>query len=403
MDSRTCVELATDGERNFVGQLIDQTFAAVVNKRTTDFASYSRQINGAQHAREIFRGAHPVSLAHGHLKHLADRSLDYHVTWKTDGVRCLLVLTEKVGCFLVDRNDRVYRLYGGNPHAFDEHLHTSIRGCTIFDAEIVEYRTPGNFLLFVFDVMLANGDSIVNLPLAKRLGVIQTRYTRYTDRHIDLREIIIRQTYDVLTAHTMTLVNKSFYPIAMLKRFCDMMNAIGWHGSDGMLFVSMVRTYRAREDDGTYKYKRPEDITSDFYVRLSWVDPSSSPPRGSSTPDSVRLRRSSNGGDVYVPLRPTDPTLCVSLCCINEGQHVVRHTQRETDGQRVAAWCSMENGIAECRFDTGRERFDPVKLRTDKQRANSVRTVDANMASIRDPVLLDDIAGIIAGVAPAAG
>ncbi|KAJ6255070.1 mRNA-capping enzyme [Anaeramoeba flamelloides] len=78
-----------------------------------------------------FPGSHPVSLDALNMRYLSDSN--YYVTWKADGVRCMLLIISGA-CFLVDRNFKFYNVYLSFPGVIE----------TLLDGEMVLEKIKKN-------------------------------------------------------------------------------------------------------------------------------------------------------------------------------------------------------------------------------------------------------------------
>lgn len=129
-----------------------------------------------------FPGAQPVSFSRQHLIEL--QNVDYFMCEKTDGIRCLMFLTEinyngqpTEAQFLIDRkNDYYYIPYESLhiPHQAD--LGGYHRG-TILDGELVRQTLPGGrgsrLAYLIFDLLAIDGENVTAKPFDKRLSRVE--------------------------------------------------------------------------------------------------------------------------------------------------------------------------------------------------------------------------------------
>src|SRR5688572_661799 len=119
----------------------------------------------------LFPGSIPVSLMRSDIKdNLYYGSQQYLVTYKTDGIRCLLFLTicsEQKLCFWMDRGGRYYLFpYISFPNSW-------FNG-TILDCELIKCNNedPNSFSLQIFDVITIAGKSVKQYELITRLTLV---------------------------------------------------------------------------------------------------------------------------------------------------------------------------------------------------------------------------------------
>ena len=141
-----------------------------------------------------FPGAQPVSFARRHLQEL--EKVDYYVAEKTDGIRCLLFLTQIYNeqgptemQFLIDRKNDYYGIRQGylhipppNPEHFSnqkarpEYIIQQWHLGTILDGELVRQKLPDGkeqLTYLIFDLMALDSKSIAERPYDTRIGKLR--------------------------------------------------------------------------------------------------------------------------------------------------------------------------------------------------------------------------------------
>ena len=146
-----------------------------------------------------FPGAQPVSFARRHLTELKQH--DYFMCEKTDGVRCLLYLSEihlngapAEAYFLIDRKNDYYYIPGDSLHIPRPGDFASYHRGTLLDGELVLQQpknAPKRLSYLIFDCLAIDGESVMHRPFDKRLARI--------DEHINkpLRTLAKQYPQDV--------------------------------------------------------------------------------------------------------------------------------------------------------------------------------------------------------------
>ena len=136
-----------------------------------------------------FPGSQPVSLARDNVAELKRR--EYHVTWKADGTRYLLLLMRD-GTYLIDRKFAIRRVQMRFPanHRVVKGPVPQTHNATLLDGEMVVDDIPapaasgaeergkkkknlGQRRRFLaYDAAALNGESLVDRPFAERWGAI---------------------------------------------------------------------------------------------------------------------------------------------------------------------------------------------------------------------------------------
>ncbi|KAL9084664.1 MAG: hypothetical protein Q9159_005094 [Coniocarpon cinnabarinum] len=342
-----------------------------------------------------FPGAQPVSFARHHIKALKER--DYFLCEKSDGVRCLLFMTQddknqEVQYFIDRKNDYYYvpqvRADNGMPgfHAPKapdprpdgkpgeiewESFHTR----TVLDGELLwdTYHNGDRILKYlVFDCLTLDGDDLTNRTLDKRLAYFMEKvYQPY---------VKLLETFPEDTTFLFRLEKKDFqlsYATEMM--FNEIMPNLK-HGCDGLIFTCRETPYRYGTDENILKWKPAEENTIDFRLSLQFPPVVQNGTNGAAGEDNGWDRDynalpkfelwshvGNNEYDYFADLH-VEPQEWTTM-----KQYAIDHD----DG--------LEGAVIECHKDgQGRWRFN--RWREDKNEGNHVSVVDKVQQSIEDAV-----------------
>jgi mRNA guanylyltransferase len=186
-----------------------------------------------------FPGAQPVSFARAHLKEL--QTTDYFMCEKTDGVRCLMYLTqvprEDGGVlevqFLIDRKNDYYfvpreSIHLPVPGNFERH-HVG----TLLDGELVRETYPNGtsrLAYLIFDLLAIDGDSVTSRPFDKRLARIEQFIMKpFREFARDNAEWVKGQPFQI----QMKQMDRPYGMEIMFKERIPNLT----HGNDGLIFT----------------------------------------------------------------------------------------------------------------------------------------------------------------------
>ena len=160
--------------------------------------------------RNGFPGCQPVSMNQENIKLL--KTIPYHVSWKADGTRYMMLIKKRNQVYFLDRNNNVFQvndLYFPYYKNHNEHLvNTLLDGELVIDDEnnvkITRY--------FIYDIMCYNGMDISNRPFSPdRLGFIKSNIIR--PRHECMSSGRINKTKEPISLRV-----KDFWPVSMLEK-----------------------------------------------------------------------------------------------------------------------------------------------------------------------------------------
>ncbi|KAB8349439.1 hypothetical protein FH972_023466 [Carpinus fangiana] len=337
-----------------------------------------------------FPGAQPISFARHHVSELQLR--DYFVCEKSDGVRCLLLLTaDRNGegadmelVYLIDRKNDYYFVPGlhfpsqrEGPDDFESfHRDTILDGELLFDT----YPDGRKVLKFlVFDCLAIDGQLLMQRTLDKRLAYFMERVYKPYDR-------LQRKFPDDCKGFAFTLEKKNFeFSYGIEKMFREVLPKLP-HGNDGLIFTCKDTPYKFGTDEHILKWKPAEENTIDFRLGLEWP-----PLPGDDDADAAAAALADSSAPTADPDYDAVPRfdLYVSHGRDDSRPWARMHADAD-DWQRMKAW-SLERGdgldgqVVECRIDgEGRWRF--MRFRDDKLDANHISTVEKVVESINDSV-----------------
>ncbi|KAI8997566.1 mRNA capping enzyme, catalytic domain-containing protein [Pilobolus umbonatus] len=324
-----------------------------------------------------FPGAQPISFGASQL--LEIQREDFYVAEKSDGVRCLALLTtnerREPEVYLFDRKNRFHVI---RKFLFPVANDPSYRHCwnnTIIDGEFVldkeaDGSTQLKFLLF--DCLCIDGKVLVSRDLMKRLG--------------HLRSNVIKPHHDMLKEYPDMVKKLPFrvefkeqqYAYHLKTIFNEIIPNLK-HGNDGLIFTSVNAPYAMGTCNKMLKWKPLNENSVDFKVKLHFP--------GCTIPgvhDYTAVPRVDllvwQGGDSYV---------FFSRLGITDREWKEKFSDRPN---------YMDGKIIECNYDPELEskldlqspwRF--MRYRDDKQDGNHQSTVDNVLRSINDAVTKEQL------------
>ncbi|CAM0137936.1 Dcp1p-Dcp2p decapping enzyme complex alpha subunit [Umbelopsis sp. WA50703] len=326
-----------------------------------------------------FPGAQPVSFSSRHLQEL--ESEDYFVAEKSDGVRCLALITvnrrtKEQEIYLFDRKNNFFlipnlRFPIPNDPSFQKcHTDTIIDGELVFDRE-KDGRVRQRLLLF--DCLVIARKILVDRDLSKRLGYLNMDILKPYQQMLKSRhDIAASQPFSVefkeqqFSYHLDTVFNEI---IPNLK-----------HGNDGLIFTSVNGRYNLGTCETMLKWKPANENSIDFKIHVEYP-PSGTIPGALDTSVKPRIRLLVwQGGKSYTPFEELGVT------------------DEEWFRDFAPLGNSLEGRIVECNYDvevqqrlglTSPWRF--MRYRTDKPDANHQRTVQKVLDSIRDGITQQEL------------
>ena len=212
-----------------------------------------------------FPGAQPVSFARHHLQQLQQH--DYFMCEKTDGIRCLLFLTQifidgepREAQFLIDRKNDYYYIPGDSIHIPMPDDLFKYHGPTLLDGELVRqtFKDGSERLAYlIFDLLAIDNEDVTSKQFDKRLARVQDRvikpYRNFAKQYPD----------DVAHQPFQIEMKKMEFSYGMEMMFRDKIPNLP-HGNDGLIFTRTGTPYMSGTDQNILKWKPPHENTIDF-------------------------------------------------------------------------------------------------------------------------------------------
>ena len=323
-----------------------------------------------------FPGSQPVSLARDNMAQLSRQ--EYHVTWKADGTRYMLLLMRD-GVYLIDRKFAVRRVTMRFPAPLKTHG-VATHNATLLDGEMVVDDVGGGkqrrrFL--AYDMMALHGERLVDRPFVERVAAVAKHVVE--PRNVFLADAGRSGAYD-FTKEPFSVRPKDFSPLPGTERFVRDFIPKLTHECDGLIF----QPSHARYENGTMasllKWKFTHLNSVDFLLKLRW--------RPGSRP-APALYVGGEGGDVVEVHEPS-------------GAFVAGGDDAETtaDGRSAS---DLDGKIVECTWDASADTGDGAKgawrflrVRTDKDTPNFITVYRHTLQSILDDITDEEIIALVA-------
>ena len=190
-----------------------------------------------------FPGSQPVSLARDNMAQLSRQ--EYHVTWKADGTRYMLLLMRD-GVYLIDRKFAVRRVTMRFPAPLKTHG-VATHNATLLDGEMVVDDVGGGkqrrrFL--AYDMMALHGERLVDRPFVERVAAVAKHVVE--PRNVFLADAGRSGAYD-FTKEPFSVRPKDFSPLPGTEKFVRDFIPKLTHECDGLIF----QPSHARYENGT--------------------------------------------------------------------------------------------------------------------------------------------------------
>ena len=219
---------------------------------------------GQEVSSSRFPGSQPVSLARDNMHELASR--EYHVTWKADGTRYML-LCMRDGAYLIDRKFAVRRVSVRFPAPLKTHG-VATHNATLLDGEMVVDDLPDGkqrrrFL--VYDCVASLGESLVTRPFLER-------FSKITRDVVDPRGAFLAEAgksgaYD-FSREPFSVRRKDFTPLAGTAKFVNDFIPQLTHECDGLIFQPSRAAYENGTMQTLLKWKFTHLNSVDFLLKV---------------------------------------------------------------------------------------------------------------------------------------
>ena len=319
---------------------------------------------------------------------------------KTDGIRCLMYLTEinmhgqpVEAQFLIDRKNDYYFLPYESLHLpLQENLGGYHRG-TLLDGELVRQKS-GKLVYLIFDLLAIDNENVTGRPFLKRLGkteeFIVKPFKGESDHYMSCRpsstltmtsEFARKYPDDVVHQPFQIEMKKMELPYGMEMMFKDKIPNLP-HGNDGLIFTSRDDPYTHGTDQKILKWKPPHENTIDFRLQLGpFPGEDGENPDWDAMPPMGLLVNHGDRKDGY--------RWFADLTLRDEEWKALQALQQQIDGRIIECFRDPhipERDVWRPKTDAGVPRF-----RDDKTAANHISTVESVLESIRDAVTEQDL------------
>jgi mRNA-capping enzyme len=355
---------------------------------------------GCAESSSRFPGSQPVSLARDNMHELASR--EYHVTWKADGTRYML-LCMRDGAYLVDRKFATRRVSVRFPAPLKTHG-VATHNATLLDGEMVVDDLPDGTQrrrFLVYDCVASLGESLATKPFLERFSKIARDVV--DPRGAFLAEAGKSGAYD-FSREPFSVRRKDFAPLAGTAKFVNEFIPRLTHECDGLIFQPSRAAYENGTMQTLLKWKFTHLNSVDFLLKAERAA------GGTLTP------RLFVGGERETLVEVHEPS----------GAFALRGSHEDADGlpagmhpRDVAADGStardLNGKIVECAWDKSarfaldddeafREKEDAtgargawryMRVRSDKDAPNFVTVYKHTLRSILDDITEDEIVAFV--------
>jgi len=320
-----------------------------------------------------FPGSHPVAVDETTARLM--RESTYVSTYKTDGVRYLLLLCCRPDgapiALMIDRAGVMYEVVVWAEQSF------FVKG-TVLDGELAHELDTSDFVFLVFDAVAAAGEHVADRPFSERLQVIHNVVFRAWKAHMtddELEAHVIEErkiTMHHVDPTAIRMQPKSFVPFSHTAALWRD-RASHPHRIDGLLFTRCDAPMQVGRTQRILKWK--EHHTLD--VRLD----------ADGTP---HLKAPSGRSDATVPMSEALPGAAWS---------VVRNEIVAAD---VPGASAVAPGVYECALElaapdsASSHRLVPLRARLDKEVPNAVSTAQSTLAVHRGAWTVEDVVAAVA-------
>ena len=336
--SRLCNE--PDGPR--IEEVKEPSVVAVIKKRVVASWKSVKDPNN-------FPGPQPVSLERSELIKLT--KYPYAVCEKTDGMRYMLLalkIDELNLTFLIDRAFRVFFIPGAwtCPSCYDG---------TLLDGEVVKDNS-GFFTYYPHDCILRGGINYSHEDFRKRYG--HSKEVAVLWRKLENTPFEIR-----------------FKQVKNLNKIQELLSngTDGKHAVDGLIFTPIGLPVQTGTQHSLIKWKMADKHTFDFEIEKKGQRVEMYLFDRMSLIKFKTLNKRSRGGKTFIKI--LDELIADKM--LND----LSLNSRECS--------SPKRYIVECYIEDG--EYVPIKLRPDKTRPNSIRTVERTLQNIEENITLAEL------------
>ena len=258
---RTAASGNADGSRMRHDDLLGEP---VFEGQAREILAVALWLCGQEVSSSRFPGSQPVSLARDNMHELASR--EYHVTWKADGTRYML-LCMRDGAYLVDRKFAVRRVSVRFPAPLKTHG-VATHNATLLDGEMVVDDLPDGTQrrrFLVYDCVASLGESLVTRPFLER-------FSKITRDVVDPRGAFLAEAgksgaYD-FSREPFSVRRKDFTPLAGTAKFVNDFIPQLTHECDGLIFQPSRAAYENGTMQTLLKWKFTHLNSVDFLLKV---------------------------------------------------------------------------------------------------------------------------------------
>ena len=291
---------------------------------------------GINHSDNIFPGPQPVSIEKKDFEKL--EKFTYYTSVKNNGTRYIMF-------FIKDKNNkqqtilvnRALQCFTINMYANDE-----LFNGTIFDGELIMHNNEWVFI--IHDSVMICGSKINRNKFSERLEDIQCCLSNFN------------------ITGSIKIELKKFYLFSDFENFLNNEYNTSKYEHDGIIFMPETLPVISGTQYSMFKWKPVEEHTIDFL-----------------------MKKNNDDIECYV---------------FNMGKLIIFskiHYETEEGKKFIETTQSLKNYnvecIVECKFIDN--KFIPVLVRTDKNHANSLRTVERTLFNINENINIDNFQNIL--------
>ena len=330
-------------------------------------------------SQTTFPGAQPVSFAAKHLLELQKQ--DYYVCEKSDGIRCLMYITEEIDengrseiVYLIDRKNDYYWVQNMHfPVSLDDP--TNFHSRTLVDGELVNDKMPDGSIqpnYLIFDCLVLDGQNLMHRSLDKRLAYFKEKV------HGPYKQLYAQYPEELQFVPFLVEFKRQEFAYASPMLFHTILPNLP-HGNDGLIFTCRNSAYQPGTDPHILKWKPAEENSIDFRLFFEWP---------MIEPDSEDIK---DGITDPYPDYFAKPIFHLFIH-VSANHDEIHDTMTVSDEQWE--WMKslnqpLDERIVECYLSKGQWRF--LRFRDDKLEANHISMINSVMESIQDGVTEQDL------------
>mgnify|MGYP001291231940 CR=1 FL=1 len=334
-------------------QITEQTVVAQVKKYVVGSWPVIKDPNN-------FPGPQPISLERNDITKLM--KYPYAVCEKTDGMRYLLVSLNIQGSssssyqstFLVDRS---FRVYTAGPGLWSC---VSVFDGTILDGEVVRESSTGTYTYYPHDCIIRAG--------------VATAGENFRERYEHSREVSVLWRKDDPTRNLVGILDLRFKRVYNIKNLAQLLEKGAEHDVDGLVFTPIGLPVQTGTQHSMIKWKEPTKHTFDFEVKINgqradlYLYDSMS-----YTKYKTISKRTPIGKKFFSKFDALIAESKMTTLAIDE-------TSNEPARKKYIIECVLED-----------KEYMPLKLRDDKNRPNSIRTIEKTLLNIEENITLMEL------------